>query len=39
VTLTVLAGALYVVLSGKYPDDYTKWAFGTIGTVLGYWLR
>jgi len=39
VTVAVLATALYVVLSSKYPDDYKKWAFGTIGTVLGYWLR
>ena len=35
----VLVAGLYVVLSGSYPDDYVKWAFGVIGVVLGYWLR
>lgn len=39
VTLAVLASALYIVLSRHYEADQQKWAFGVIGTVLGYWLR
>jgi hypothetical protein len=38
VTIAVLASALFVVLSGRYPGDVQKWAFGAIGTVFGYWL-
>ena len=35
----VLAVALFVVLRDGYPDATTKWAYGAIGLVLGYWLR
>ena len=28
-----------VILFGNYPDDYTKWAFGMVGVVVGYWLK
>ena len=39
VTGVVLAAGLYVILSGKYDDAEKKWAFGAVGTILGYWLR
>lgn len=39
VTLTVLLCALYIILSKHYEADQQKWAFGVIGTVLGYWLK
>jgi hypothetical protein len=39
VSIAVLAAALYVILSKQYDDSYTKWAFGVIGVVIGYWLR
>ena len=39
VTLTVLVCALYIILSKQYEPDQQKWAFGVIGTVLGYWLK
>ena len=39
VSLAVLGGALFIVLSNQYPDSYTKWAFGAIGLVIGYWLK
>jgi hypothetical protein len=41
VSAVVLVSGLYVVLSRgyTYPDATTKWAFGVIGVVLGYWLR
>jgi hypothetical protein len=35
----VLIAALYIILSGAYPEDYNKWAFGIVGVVVGYWLR
>ena len=39
ISLSVLGGALYVVLSQQFPDDYAKWAFGAIGVIIGYWLK
>jgi hypothetical protein len=38
VSLIVLICSLYIILSKKYEVDAQKWAFGAIGTVLGYWL-
>ena len=35
----VLAAALFVILSGRYGDAEAKWAFGVVGTILGYWLK
>lgn len=39
VSLAVLAAALFVLLSKNYDEAYIKWAIGTIGIVVGYWLR
>ncbi len=40
ISILVLLSALYVVLSGTaYTDAEQKWAFGAIGTLLGYWLK
>ena len=34
------AAALYVILIDPSGDpERTKWAYGTAGLVLGYWLR
>lgn len=36
----VLAVALYVILAPSlYQSEHSKWAFGTVGLVLGYWLK
>jgi hypothetical protein len=39
VTLAIGSAALYVVLSKQYEQDSLKWAFGALGTVIGYWLK
>jgi hypothetical protein len=39
VSFAVLASALYVILSARYDTSSEKWAFGAVGTILGYWLR
>jgi len=39
ISIIVLSGALYVVLSQDYGQSDQKWAYGSIGTVLGFWLR
>lgn len=38
-SVVVLGVSLFIVLSQKFSSDYTKWAFGMIGLVVGYWLR
>lgn len=38
ITFIVLIAALYIILSQKYQTDTEKWAYGTIGLLLGYWL-
>ena len=38
-SILILVGCGWIVLSGQYPDDYNKWAFGMIGVVIGYWLK
>jgi len=39
VTLLVATSALYIILSDHYGQDSLKWAYGAIGTVVGYWLK
>jgi len=39
VSLIVLAGGLYVILSHEYQPDEKKWGYGIVGTVVGYWLK
>jgi hypothetical protein len=38
ITIAVMSSALYVILSGSYPDPEQKWAFGAIGATMGYWF-
>ena len=37
--MIVLIAALYVILSKRYPPKVEHWAYATVGTVLGFWLR
>jgi hypothetical protein len=39
VTLLVLFASLAVILSGQYDANSKHWAFGTVGTILGYWFK
>jgi hypothetical protein len=39
VSLIVLLAALFVILSKRYPPKVEHWAYATVGTVLGFWLR
>jgi hypothetical protein len=39
VSMIVLIAALYVILSKRYPPKVEHWAYATVGTVLGFWLR
>lgn len=39
ITIVLLLAAVYIILSQKYDADSQKWAFGVVGTILGYWMR
>ena len=39
VTFVALGASLFVILTKWYPDSDTKWAFGMVGLVVGYWLK
>lgn len=39
ITVAVLGSALFVILSNGYDDAEQKWAFASVGTILGYWLK
>jgi len=38
ISLVIGGAALYMILS-DYPDAQLKWAFGSVGTIVGYWLK
>ncbi len=39
VSLVVLLSAIYIIVRSGSSDAEHKWAFGAVGTVLGYWLK
>jgi len=39
VSLFVLAASLLVVLTHGFDQGAKYWAFGTVGMVVGYWLK
>lgn len=39
ISLIVLGAGLYVILSNSYAPEDKKWGYGSVGTVVGYWLR
>ncbi len=38
-TAALMAASLIVVLSNKYTPAQKHWAYGMIGTLLGFWLK
>jgi hypothetical protein len=39
ITCLLLGAGLYIILSSQYTPSDKNWAYGTIGTLVGYWLR
>jgi hypothetical protein len=39
ISLVLLAGSLYTILSGSYDADHEKWGYGALGTIVGFWLK
>jgi hypothetical protein len=35
----LLAAALFVILTKRYSPQDKHWAYGTIGTIVGFWLK
>jgi hypothetical protein len=38
-SILVAIASLVVILSKKYGTQSEKWAFGSLGTILGFWLK
>ena len=39
VTMLLLLASFWIILSNQYDDDVQKWAFGAMGSIVGFWLR
>ena len=39
VSIVMLACGIFIILSRRYGPKDTHWAYGIIGTIVGYWLR
>lgn len=39
VSLTILVASIYIILSSKYDEGTQKWAFGVIGSIIGFWFK
>jgi hypothetical protein len=39
VSIVILGCAVYIVLSHSYDLQEKHWAYGSLGTILGFWLR
>ncbi|MBP2498385.1 hypothetical protein ABID82_005071 [Methylobacterium sp. PvP062] len=39
VSLIVLAVAFWIILSDIYDAEHKQWAYGAIGTVVGFWIK
>jgi hypothetical protein len=39
ISLSLLGCSLYIIVSGSSDGEHDKWAYGTIGTVVGFWFK
>jgi hypothetical protein len=39
ITTVLMVASLWIILSSRYDEDVHKWAFGSMGSILGFWLR
>lgn len=39
ISVVLLAAALWVILSQRYTPTDRHWAYGALGTVVGFWLH
>ena len=39
ITVVLLVAALYVILARNFSPQDKNWAYGTLGTLVGFWLK
>ena len=39
VSMAVLCSSLFIILSGRYDDASQKWAYASVGSIVGFWCR
>jgi len=39
VSIVLLSAGLFVILSERYDPNAKHWAYATVGTILGFWLK
>jgi hypothetical protein len=39
ISIVLLAAALFIILSKMYAVEDQRWAYGTVGIVIGFWLK
>jgi hypothetical protein len=39
VSLAVVGASLFIILTHGFGPDSKRWAYGTVGMVVGYWLK
>jgi hypothetical protein len=39
VSLAILGAALFILLTHGFGPDSKRWAYGSVGMVVGYWLK
>jgi hypothetical protein len=39
ITIIILLPSIFIILSSRYNPKDKYWAYATVGTLLGYWLR
>jgi hypothetical protein len=39
VSLAALGAALFIILTHEFGPDSKRWAYGSVGMVVGYWLK
>lgn len=39
ISIIFIGASLFVILSQRYAPDDRHWAYGALGTILGFWLK
>ena len=39
ISAVLLVAALFVILTKRYPAQDKHWAYGALGTIVGFWLK
>jgi hypothetical protein len=39
ISIIFLCAAFFIIISHSYDPKDKQWAYGTAGTILGYWLK